>query len=164
MAMATKRKPSLADFFEELDDAREPGRNFRHPLVNVLVTAVIGVACGQRTFTAIADFVRLQSGWFGQFLDLRKGTPSPYPRWTPEIRPYQYGSKPTQGSLPRRMRIYPCASAARKLSAWSFIRQLRGPRLRTWAWWSARSRRAVAAAVSPSSLPQSSTGRLDVIA
>lgn len=76
--MATKRKPSLADFFEDMDDAREPGRNFRHPLVNVLVTAVIGVACGQKTFTAIADFARLQSGWFGRFLDLRKGTPSQY--------------------------------------------------------------------------------------
>ena len=74
--MATKRKPSLADFFEDLDDRRKPGRNFRHPLVTVLVTAVIGVACGQKTFTAIADFVSMQKEWFARFLDLSKGTPS----------------------------------------------------------------------------------------
>src|SRR5262245_30998256 len=73
--MAPKRTPVLADFFEDLTDRRKPGRNFRHPLVNVLVTAVIGVACGQKTFTAIADFVSLQREWFGRFLDLRKGTP-----------------------------------------------------------------------------------------
>ena len=74
--MAPKRKPSLADFFENLGDRRKPGRNFRHPLLNVLVTAVIGVACGQKTFTAIADFVSMQSDWFARFLDLSKGTPS----------------------------------------------------------------------------------------
>lgn len=74
--MPPKKRPSLADFFESLDDKREVGRNFRHPLVNVLVTAVVGVACGQKTFTAIADFVSLQADWFGRFLDLSKGTPS----------------------------------------------------------------------------------------
>jgi predicted transposase YbfD/YdcC len=42
------------------------------------VTAVVAVACGQKTFTAIADFVSLQAEWFGRFLDLRKGTPSQY--------------------------------------------------------------------------------------
>lgn len=73
--MAPKRKPSLADFFEDLNDLRKPGPNFRHPLVNVLVTAVIGVACGQKTFTAIADFARMQRDWFARFLDLSKGTP-----------------------------------------------------------------------------------------
>lgn len=74
--MTPSKRPSLADFFESLVDEREVGRNFRHPLVNVLVTAVIGVACGQKTFTAIADFVSLQADWFGRFLDLSKGTPS----------------------------------------------------------------------------------------
>src|SRR6266567_5436985 len=76
--MTPRKHPSLKDFFESLDDERDVGRNFRHPLVNVLVTAVIAVACGQKTFTAIADFVSLQADWFGRFLDLRKGTPSQY--------------------------------------------------------------------------------------
>jgi hypothetical protein len=48
-------------------------------------------------------------------------------------------------------------------SLWSRVRQLRGPQVRTCAWWRRRSRRAVTAAVSPRSLPQSSTGRFDVI-
>lgn len=44
----------------------------------------------------------------------------------------------------------------------SFVRQLRGPHLRRCAWWRSRSSIAVTAAVSPSSLPQSSTGRFEV--
>jgi predicted transposase YbfD/YdcC len=74
--MSPSRRPSLSDFFEDLDDHREPGRNFRHPFINVLVTAVIGIACGQKTFTAVADFVDGQLDWFGRFLDMRQGAPS----------------------------------------------------------------------------------------
>ena len=48
-------------------------------------------------------------------------------------------------------------------SDWSFVRQLRGPHLRTWAWCSSRSSMAAMAAVSPRSLPQSSTGRFEVM-
>ena len=47
-------------------------------------------------------------------------------------------------------------------SVCSLVRQLRGPDLRTCAWWRSRSSIALTAAVSPSTLPQSSTGRLDV--
>ena len=43
------------------------------------------------------------------------------------------------------------------------VRQLRGPHLSTWPWCSRRSSMAVTAALSPSSFPQSSTGRFDVI-
>ena len=51
-----------------------------------------------------------------------------------------------------RMVFYREASSGRK-SAWTLVRQLRGPHLRTWAWWSRRSRSAVTAAVSPRSGP-----------
>lgn len=74
--MSPSRRPSLSDFFEDLNDRRKPGRNFRHPFINVLLTAVIGVACGQKTFTAVADFVEEQLDWFGQFLDMSEGAPS----------------------------------------------------------------------------------------
>jgi transposase len=57
--------------------------------------------------------------------------------------------------------VYPAAPSWRK-SGWTLVRQLRGPHLRMWAWCSSRSRSAVTAALSPSSLPQSSTGRLEV--
>ena len=58
-------------------------------------------------------------------------------------------------------KFYFVASSGRK-SVWTFVRQLRGPHFRTWAWYKRRSRSAVTAAVSLRSLPQSSTGRLDV--
>jgi Acyltransferase family len=57
--------------------------------------------------------------------------------------------------------FYFVASSVRK-SVWTLVRQLRGPHLSTCAWWSKRSSRAVTAAVSPRSFPQSSTGRFDV--
>ena len=57
--------------------------------------------------------------------------------------------------------FYFVPSSVRK-SVWTFVRQLRGPHLSTCAWWSSRSSSAVTAAVSLSSLPQSSTGRFDV--
>jgi len=57
--------------------------------------------------------------------------------------------------------LYLTAVSVRK-SVCTLVRQLRGPHLRTWAWWSKRSSSAVTAAVSPRSLPQSSTGRFDV--
>ena len=47
-------------------------------------------------------------------------------------------------------------------SAGNLVLQLRGPHLRIWPWWSRRSSMAVTAALSPSSFPQSSTGRLEV--
>jgi len=42
------------------------------------------------------------------------------------------------------------------------VRQLRGPHWSRWPWWSSRSSMAPTAAASPSSLPQSSTGRFEV--
>jgi hypothetical protein len=47
-------------------------------------------------------------------------------------------------------------------SAGNLVLQLRGPHLRIWPWWRRRSSMAVTAALSPSSFPQSSTGRFDV--
>src|SRR5271167_1376895 len=47
-------------------------------------------------------------------------------------------------------------------SAGNLVLQLRGPHLRIWPWWRRRSSMAVTAALSPSSFPQSSTGRFEV--
>src|SRR5712692_5245119 len=57
--------------------------------------------------------------------------------------------------------FYFVASSARK-SVWTLVRQLLGPHLSTCAWCKIRSSSAVTAAVSPRSLPQSTTGRFDV--
>ena len=86
----------------------------------------------------------------------------PVPRWTGENRPLIDTSKPaTTGVATETGKFYFVASSGRK-SVWTFVRQLRGPHFRTWAWCKRRSRSAVTAAVSLRSLPQSSTGRLDV--
>lgn len=74
--MARSKTFSLSDLFENLDDPRARGRNFRYPLETVLFTAIVGLACGQKTFTAIADFVGSQQAWFARFLDMDNGTPS----------------------------------------------------------------------------------------
>ena len=94
---------------------------------------------------------------FDRYLQRLRG-----PRWTGENRPLIDTSKPaTTGVATETGKFYFVASSGRK-SVWTFVRQLRGPHFRTWAWCKRRSRSAVTAAVSLRSLPQSSTGRLDV--
>src|SRR5581483_5600745 len=72
--------------------------------------------------------------------------------WTGQNRPVR---------TPGRGDIYLVASSAGKDSP-ILVRQLRGPHLRTWPWWSSRSSMAATAAASPRTLPQSSTGRFEV--
>lgn len=74
--------------------------------------------------------------------------------WTVQNRPFRRAVETRE--------FYRTGSSVRK-SVCTFVRQLRGPHLSTWAWWSSRSRSAATAAVSPKSFPQSSTGRLEVI-
>jgi len=63
--------------------------------------------------------------------------------------------KPANGCGPGRDPFYPAFSWSGKPN---LVLQLRGPHFRMWPWWSRRSSMAVTAALSPSSLPQSSTG------
>jgi hypothetical protein len=68
-------------------------------------------------------------------------------------------SKPANGIGRRELRMfYPTASCGGKSV---LVRQLRGPLLSTWPWCSKRSSMALTAVASPSSLPQSSTGRFN---
>ena len=117
---------------------------------------------GLRGECSIAELCRregiaesLYYSWSKEFLEAG-------PRWTGENRPLIDTSKPaTTGVATETGKFYFVASSGRK-SVWTFVRQLRGPHFRTWAWCKRRSRSAVTAAVSLRSLPQSSTGRLDV--
>jgi hypothetical protein len=86
---------------------------------------------------------------------------SEYPRWTPEKRPGVDRSKPASLGAGTGV-IYRVASSVGKFSLPILVRQLRGPHLSTWPWWRRRSSMAATAAASPSTLPQSSTGRLEV--
>jgi hypothetical protein len=71
---------------------------------------------------------------------------------------YHFKSGNGSGRAGLRM-FYPAASCGGKSV---LVRQLRGPHLSTWPWCSKRSSMALTAAASPSSLPQSSTGRFEV--
>src|SRR4051794_16854642 len=93
--------------------------------------------------------------------DEEKLQPGTTPRWTPQNRPWMDRSKPATRRASETGDFYPAATSWRK-SGWTFVRQLLGPHLRMWAWCKSRSRSAVTAALSPSSLPQSSTGRFEV--
>src|ERR1019366_5681394 len=71
-----------------------------------------------------------------------------------------YHFKTGQRKWPSGTRLfYPAASCEGKSV---LVRQLRGPHLSTCPWCKRRSSMALTAAASPSSLPQSSTGRFEV--
>jgi hypothetical protein len=67
-------------------------------------------------------------------------------------------NRPTNAARDRCL-FYPAAGGSGKSV---LVRQLRGPHLSRWPWCSKRSSMALTAAASPNSLPQSSTGRLEV--
>ena len=114
-----------------------------------------------RAFNGECDAATAKVAWNNVSRMQERVTHAFDPRWSPENRPVVVASK--AASRGGRDRVtYRDWSLAGK-SDWSLVRQLRGPHLRTWAWCRRRSRSAVTAAESPRSLPQSSTGRFDVI-
>lgn len=66
---------SLFAYFAELEDPRIE-KNRDHPLVNVLVIAILGVMCGADNFTEIERFGLAKEAWLTSFLDLENGIPS----------------------------------------------------------------------------------------
>jgi hypothetical protein len=75
MAKTSKPRNAFWDYFEDIEDPREEGRNKTHSLRNVLILAVVGIACGQRSFVGIAEFARMQAEWFRLYLDPFERTP-----------------------------------------------------------------------------------------
>ena len=83
--------------------------------------------------------------------------PAPQPFWRESVK-----SREREGSaLAFREASFLVALFLQSAAA-VLVRQLRGPHLSTWPWCSRRSSMALTAATSASSLPQSSTGRLEV--
>jgi HTH-like domain len=96
--------------------------------------------------------------WVGDTSELRIGDPS-VDGSKPAI--YRQGKTVIFSGLIETREFY-CETGSGRKSVCTLVRQLRGPHLSTWAWCKSRSSSAVTAAVSPRSLPQSSTGRFDV--
>lgn len=66
---------SLFAYFVGLEDPRIE-KNQDHPLINVLVIAILGVICGADNFTEIERFGWAKADWLSTFLDLENGIPS----------------------------------------------------------------------------------------
>lgn len=69
-------KLALWNHFRSLEDPRAEGRNKRHSLQNIVVLAVVGFACGMKSFEAVAEFCEMQKASLEEVLDLRYGIPS----------------------------------------------------------------------------------------
>ena len=66
---------SILAYFEDLDDPRIE-KNRKHPLINVLTIAVLGVLSGADTWVDIEDYGKAKQVWLATFLDLKNGIPS----------------------------------------------------------------------------------------
>jgi predicted transposase YbfD/YdcC len=66
---------NLFHYLADLEDPRIE-KNRDHPLINVLVIAILGVICGADNFTEIERFGWAKAEWLKNFLDLDNGIPS----------------------------------------------------------------------------------------
>lgn len=66
---------SLFHYLGELEDPRIE-KNRDHPLINIMVIAILGVICGADSFVEIERYGKAKAEWLRNFLDLRHGIPS----------------------------------------------------------------------------------------
>lgn len=66
---------SILAYFADLDDPRIE-RNRKHPLMNILTIAILGVLCGADTWVDIQRYGEAKRDWLASFLDLSNGIPS----------------------------------------------------------------------------------------
>src|SRR6266536_1272141 len=66
---------SIVAHFAQLDDPRDT-RNRKHPLINVISIAILGVISGADTWVDIERYGQSKREWLGTFLDLENGIPS----------------------------------------------------------------------------------------
>ena len=73
--MPQRRRASIMDHFQELEDPRLD-RQKQHHLLDIIVIAICGVLCGADDWVAIETFGTAKEAWFRQFLALPNGIPS----------------------------------------------------------------------------------------
>jgi predicted transposase YbfD/YdcC len=62
-------------YFEDMEDPRT-GDNITHPLVNIMMIAILGVICGADGWVDIERYGNAKREWLSSFLDLKEGIPS----------------------------------------------------------------------------------------
>lgn len=65
----------IAEHFSPLQDPRVVGRT-DHPLLTIIVMALVGVICGANGWEEIADIAEDRKDWFARFLEMPHGVPS----------------------------------------------------------------------------------------
>lgn len=66
---------SIFAYFADLENPRQ-AKNRKHPLINIIAIAILGVICGADHWVDIERYGKAKQAWLGQFLDLRNGIPS----------------------------------------------------------------------------------------
>lgn len=66
---------SILKYFVDLEDPRIE-KNRKHPLMNVITIAILGVICGADTWVDIERYGKAKQEWLSTFLDLENGIPS----------------------------------------------------------------------------------------
>lgn len=66
---------SIISYFAQLEDPRDE-RNRKHPLMNIIAIAILGVIGGADTWVDIERYGKSKQEWLGTFLDLSNGVPS----------------------------------------------------------------------------------------
>ncbi len=64
----------MTHFSKVTDTRKEQGK--RHPLINIISIAIIGVICGADDWVSIEEVGKAKEAWFRKFLDLPHGIPS----------------------------------------------------------------------------------------
>jgi predicted transposase YbfD/YdcC len=71
----TAQPLEIAKHFSSLEDPRVVGRS-AHPLLNVIVMALVGVICGANGWDDIREIAVDRADWFGRWLVMANGVPS----------------------------------------------------------------------------------------
>ncbi len=64
----------IIEYFEQLEDPRVVGRT-AHPLLTVIVMAIVAVIGGAEGWEEIVDFAEDRKDWFARGLDMPHGVP-----------------------------------------------------------------------------------------
>lgn len=66
---------SIFAYFADVEDPRTE-KNRKHPLINLIGIAILGVICGADNWVDIERYGKAKQEWLGTFLDLSNGIPS----------------------------------------------------------------------------------------
>jgi len=66
---------SIMRYFADMEDPRT-GDNITHPLINIVMIAILGVICGADGWVDLERYGKAKQEWLSSFLDLKEGIPS----------------------------------------------------------------------------------------